>query len=95
MNKFKEQMKLTVPWLKKHLSTKKSLDQIVGALTNIGLEVEDVIKSDANLKLFKVVKIIKTEKHPNADKLKICDVDVNGNLEKVVCIMYLNLLPFF
>ena len=68
-------MRLTVPWLKKHLSTKTSLDQIVGALTNIGLEVEDVIKPDANLKLFKVVKIIKTEKHPNADKLKICDFD--------------------
>ena len=78
-------MRLTVPWLKKHLSTKTSLDQIVGALTNIGLEVEDVIKPDANLKLFKVVKIIKTEKHPNADKLKICEVDVNGKLEKVVC----------
>ena len=46
-------MKLTVPWLKKHLNTKNSLDQIVGALTNIGLEVEEVVKPSANLKLFK------------------------------------------
>ena len=78
-------MKLTVPWLKKHLNTKNSLDQIVGALTNIGLEVEEVVKPSANLKLFKIAKILKTEKHPNADRLKVCDVDIGGKVEKVVC----------
>ena len=78
-------MKLTIPWLKKHLNTKTSLDQIVAALTNVGLEVEEVLKSNANLKNFKIVKILKTEKHPNADRLKVCDVDIGGKVEKVVC----------
>ena len=78
-------MKLTIPWLKKHLNTKTSIDQIVSALTNIGLEVEEVIKPNTNLKLFKIAKILKTEKHPNADRLKVCDVDIGGKVEKVVC----------
>ena len=78
-------MKLTIPWLKKHLNTKTPLDQIVGALTNIGLEVEEVHKPNTNLKLFKIAKILKTEKHPNADRLKVCDVDIGGKVEKVVC----------
>ncbi len=78
-------MKLTLSWLKKHLNTKASTDQIVGALTNIGLEVEEVIEENKNLELFKIAKILKAEKHPNADKLKICDVDIGKKIEKVVC----------
>ena len=45
-------------------------------LTNIGLEVESVENLSAGKELFKVAKIIKTEKHPNADRLKVCEVDV-------------------
>ena len=78
-------MKLTIPWLKRHLNTKTSIDQIVSTLTNIGLEVEGVHKPNTNLKLFKIAKILKTEKHPNADRLKVCDVDIGGKVEKVVC----------
>ena len=43
------------------------------------------IEPNTNLKLFKIAKILKTEKHPNADKLKVCDVDIGGKVEKVVC----------
>ena len=78
-------MKLTLSWLKKHLNTKSSIDQIVSALTNIGLEVEEIIEQNKNLELFRIAKIIKTEKHPNADKLKICNVDIGKKIEKVVC----------
>jgi phenylalanyl-tRNA synthetase beta chain len=78
-------MRLTISWLKKHLNTKASLDQIVTVLTNIGLEVEEVIQQNKNLELFKIAKILKAEKHPNADKLKVCDVDIGGKVEKVVC----------
>ena len=53
-------MKLTLSWLKKHLNTKTSIDQIVGALTNIGLEVEEVIEENKNLELFKIAKILKS-----------------------------------
>ena len=78
-------MRLTISWLKKHLNIKASLDQTVTALTNIGLEVEEVIQQNKNLELFKIAKILKAEKHPNADKLKVCDVDIGGKVEKVVC----------
>ncbi|MDC1148329.1 phenylalanine--tRNA ligase subunit beta [Pelagibacteraceae bacterium] len=78
-------MRLTISWLKKHLNTKASLDQTVTALTNIGLEVEEVIQQNKNLELFKIAKILKAEKHPNADKLKVCDVDIGGKVERVVC----------
>ncbi len=78
-------MKLTVSWLKKHLNTKATIDVIEEALTNIGLEVEETIKTNNNLELFKVAKIIKAEKHPNADKLKVCKVDIGKKNINVVC----------
>ena len=78
-------MKLTVSWLKKHLKTKASLETISNSLTNIGLEVEGIIKPNENLTKFKIAKILKAEKHPNADKLKVCDVDIGDEIVKVVC----------
>jgi phenylalanyl-tRNA synthetase beta chain len=78
-------MKLTISWLKKHLNTKASLETITNSLTNIGLEVEEIIKPNENLKKFKIAKILKAEKHPDADKLKICDVDIGDQIVKVVC----------
>ena len=61
-------------------------NQIIDKLTNIGLEVESVENLSADNQLFKVAKIVKTEKHPNADRLKVCDVNVGEkDLKKVVC----------
>ena len=79
-------MKITFDWLKDHLDTKLKEDKLLNQLTNVGLEVESVEKLSAGLDLFKVAKIIKTEKHPNADRLKVCDVDLGEKeLKKVVC----------
>ena len=79
-------MIISLSWLKNHLSTKANLNQIVERLTKIGLEVESVKKPKNDLDDFVICKIIKSQKHPNADKLKLCDVDVGtGNLVKVVC----------
>jgi len=79
-------MKITFDWLKDHLDTKLKEDKLLNQLTNVGLEVESVEKLSAGLDLFKIAKIIKTEKHPNADRLKVCDVDVGEKeLKKVVC----------
>ncbi len=76
----------SLSWLKNHLATKANLNQIAERLTKIGLEVENIKSSDANLDHFIVCKIVKSQKHPNADKLKLCDVDIGfGNLVKVVC----------
>ena len=76
----------SLSWLKNHLSTKANLNQIAERLTEIGLEVENIKSSNDNLDNFIVCKIVKSEKHPNADKLKLCDVDIGSrNLVKVVC----------
>jgi phenylalanyl-tRNA synthetase beta chain len=79
-------MKITFDWLKDHLDTKLKEDNLLEQLTNIGLEVEGVENLSAGLDLFKVAKILKTAKHPNADRLKVCDVDVGEKeIKKVVC----------
>jgi phenylalanyl-tRNA synthetase beta chain len=78
-------MKVTSSWLKDHLKTSANIEKIVSTLNNIGLEVESVGSADKN-NFFLVAKIIKAEKHPNADKLKLCDVDIgSGKILKVVC----------
>ena len=79
-------MKITFDWLKDHLKTNLKEKNLLDQLTNIGLEVESVENLSADSQLFKVAKIIKTEKHPNADRLKVCDVSVGEkDLKKVVC----------
>ena len=79
-------MIITLPWLKKHLKTKANQDELIDKLTNIGLEVEGIKESSDGLSEFKIAKIIKSSKHPNADKLKVCDVNIGGKeILKVVC----------
>ena len=79
-------MIITFPWLKEHLKTSANENEIINKLTNIGLEVESVKENSGELSEFKIAKIIKAEKHPNADKLKVCDVNIGGKETlKVVC----------
>ncbi len=79
-------MKITFDWLKDHLKTNLKEKNLLEQLTNIGLEVESVENVSADNELFKIAEIIKAEKHPNADRLKVCDVNVGEKeLKKVVC----------
>ena len=79
-------MKITTKWLKEHLDTKLNESQIIVKLTEVGLEVESVEKQSGNLDDFIIAKILKAEKHPNADRLKVCDVDIGkGDPVSVVC----------
>ncbi len=79
-------MIITIPWLKEHLKTSAKENEIIDRLINIGLEVEDVKENSGNLGKFKIAKVLKAEKHPNADKLKVCDVTIGGKeILKVVC----------
>ena len=79
-------MIITIPWLKEHLKTKANENEIIDKLTNIGLEVEGAKLSYNELSNFRIAKIIKAEKHPNADKLKVCDIDIGEKeILKVVC----------
>ncbi len=79
-------MKFTKNWLKDHLKTSKTEAQIIEKLNNTGLEVEKVEPVKNELSDFIVAKIVKAEKHPNADRLKLCHVDIGQKeLVKVVC----------
>ena len=79
-------MKITFDWLQDHLKTNFKEKHLLEQLTNIGLEVESVESIPSDNEAFKIAKIIKTEKHPNADRLKVCDVNIGEKeLKKVVC----------
>lgn len=78
-------MKFTLSWLKKFLDTDASLELILQTLNSIGLEVEEVIDRSTELSDFKVAEIIEAEPHPNADKLKICQVKSSNGILQIVC----------
>ncbi|MBD1145435.1 phenylalanine--tRNA ligase subunit beta [Pelagibacterales bacterium SAG-MED34] len=79
-------MKFTIGWLKEHLDTQKKDNELIEKLTDIGLEVESFENLSSGLDSFKVAKIINAEQHPNADRLRICDVDIGlDDTVKVVC----------
>ncbi|MGL5137266.1 MAG: phenylalanine--tRNA ligase subunit beta, partial [Beijerinckiaceae bacterium] len=80
-------MKLTLSWLKDHLDTSATVDEIAVALTAIGLEVDGVTDPAAKLKSFTIARVIEAKQHPNADRLRVCMVDVGGGQPpvQVVC----------
>jgi phenylalanyl-tRNA synthetase beta chain len=78
-------MKFTLGWLKDHLDTTASLDQIVEGLYGIGLEVEAVEDKGKPLAPFTVAYVKEARKHPNADRLQVCDLVTRSGLVQVVC----------
>lgn len=78
-------MKFTLSWLKDHLDTTASLDEISKALTAAGLEVESISNPAESLKAFTVAKIVSAEKHPEADKLQVCKVASDAGELQIVC----------
>ena len=79
-------MKFTLSWLKDHLETEASLDEIVAVLTRVGLEVEAVEDKALALKPFTIARVIEAKPHPNADRLRVCIVDTGaGSPVQVVC----------
>jgi phenylalanyl-tRNA synthetase beta chain len=78
-------MKFTFAWLKEHLNTKAGVGTIADTLTRIGLEVEQLFDPAKSLAPFRVAEVVKCEKHPNADKLSVCEVDTGKERVQVVC----------
>ena len=78
-------MKFTFSWLTDHLETAASLDEIAARLTALGLEVDSVENRAAELAAFKTARIVKADKHPGADRLKVCVVDTGAETVQVVC----------
>src|SRR5690606_2018841 len=78
-------VKFTFSWLKEHLETDATVDQVVDAMTMAGLEVEDVSDPTAALAPFTVARIVSAERHPNADRLQVCQVETVDGMKEIVC----------
>ena len=78
-------MKFTLSWLKDHLETTASLDEILYALTDLGLEVEGVEDRGAKLRDFTIGYVKSAEKHPDADRLRVCQVDTDEGVKQIIC----------
>ena len=78
-------MKFTLSWLKEHLDTDADAATIGQRLTAIGLEVESIADPGAALKDFIVGEVVTAEKHPNADKLRLCSVSDGKDSLQIVC----------
>ncbi len=72
-------MKFTLNWLKEHLDTQATLDEITYALTDLGLEVEGVEDPAEALGAFTICRVIEAVQHPNADRLRLCRVEAWPN----------------
>jgi phenylalanyl-tRNA synthetase beta chain len=78
-------MKFTLSWLKRHLDTDASLEQICASLTAIGLELEGLENPAEDFAAFKVALVTEAEKHPDADRLQVLSVKFDGGETKLVC----------
>jgi phenylalanyl-tRNA synthetase beta chain len=78
-------MKFTLSWLKEHLETDASVAEIVEAMTMAGLEVERLEDPAARLAAFTVARVVESARHPNADRLNVCQVDTVDGRKEIVC----------
>lgn len=78
-------MKFTLSWLKDHLETEATLDEICYALNDLGLEVEELVDRGAKLVDFTIGKVISAQKHPDADRLRVCQVATDEGVKQIIC----------
>ena len=78
-------MKFSENWLRHHVPTDASRDELAATLTAIGLEVEDVAPLGNSLDGVIVARIVSAKKHPEADRLQVCDVDTGNGIGQIVC----------
>ena len=78
-------MKFTLSWLKDHLETTASVDEICEVLTDLGLEVEEVINPADRLAEFTIGRVTHAEKHPDADRLNVCQVLTDEGSTQIIC----------
>jgi phenylalanyl-tRNA synthetase beta chain len=78
-------MKFTLSWLKDYLDTTATVQEIADGLVGVGLEVEEISDKTQALAAFSVASVKKADKHPNADKLRLCEVETVDGVKQVVC----------
>ena len=79
-------MKFSENWLRQHVQTRATREQLAATLTAIGLEVEELTPLGTGLDGVVVARIVECAKHPEADRLQVCQVDAgNGSMLQIVC----------
>ena len=78
-------MKFTLSWLKDHLETAAPVADVAAAMTMAGLEVEHVTDPTAAMAPFTVARIVEAVPHPNADRLRVCQVETVDGMKEIVC----------
>ncbi|WP_298429233.1 phenylalanine--tRNA ligase subunit beta [uncultured Jannaschia sp.] len=78
-------MKFTLSWLKRHLDTSATVPEIADALTDLGLEVEGIEDRGAVLRPFTIGHVTSAEKHPDADRLRVCQVETDEGTKQIIC----------
>ena len=78
-------MRFTLPWLREHLETAATLDELTTKLTALGLEVESVTDPTAHLQGFTVAHVKDAVQHPNAERLRLCTVETKDGVRQIVC----------
>ena len=78
-------MKFTLSWLKDHLDTDASVEEIGRVLTDLGLEIEEIVDPAASLAGFTIAKIASAEQHPDADRLRVLRVETDEGEKQIVC----------
>jgi phenylalanyl-tRNA synthetase beta chain len=78
-------MKITLSWLKDHLDTAASVEQLADKLSAVGLEVESIDDPGKKLEPFTIARVLEAKQHPNADRLRVCKVDIGTGVVEVVC----------
>ncbi len=78
-------MKFTLSWLHEHLNTTANVDEIAETLTDLGLEVEEVVNPLDKLAGFTLGKVASAEQHPDADRLRVCMVDTDQGQKQIIC----------
>src|SRR5262245_32419688 len=78
-------MKFTLSWLKDHLDTDVPAEQLADKLSAMGLEVEGIDDPGKTLAPFRIAKVLEAKQHPNADRLRVCQVDIGKGVVEVVC----------
>ncbi|WBU63307.1 phenylalanine--tRNA ligase subunit beta [Paracoccus aerodenitrificans] len=78
-------MKFTLSWLKDHLETDASVEEMGRVLTDLGLEIEEIIDPAAKLSGFTIAKIVAAEQHPDADRLRVLRVETDEGEKQIVC----------
>ena len=77
-------MKVTYNWLKEYVNIPLTAEELAEKLTRSGFEVEEICYQNQHLHDVVVGKILKIEKHPQADRLVVCQVDIGDKTTQII-----------